>query len=126
MVFRFSFLVWSFCSLCLGADGEQNQFAGPETCTPCHRAISDSQSKTAMSNTWHGSAASSLPPDFHERKEEANGKVAYEVRRAGDLTEFSVVNAGRIKVTAPVRAMVGGKRHGLSFLLGMDQFGAFP
>ncbi|MGA7412072.1 MAG: hypothetical protein WBW33_16465, partial [Bryobacteraceae bacterium] len=76
-----------------------------------------------MANTWHGSVASSLPPDFHERKADANGKASYEVRRAGDLTEFSVVNAGRVKVTAPVRAMVGGKRHGVSFLLGMDQFG---
>ena len=123
MVFRFSFFVWSVCSLCLGSDGEQNQFAGAEACTLCHRAISDSQSKTAMANTWHGNVASSLPPDFHERKAETNGKTSYEVRRASNLTEFSVVNAGRVKVTAPVRAMVGGKRHGLSFLLGMDQFG---
>src|SRR5271165_1508624 len=126
MVFRFSFLVWSLCSLCLGSDGERNLFAGPEACTPCHRAISDSQSKTAMANTWHGSAAAFLPPGFYERKAETGGKASYEVRRAGDLIEFSVVSAGRVKVTAPVRAVVGGKRHGVSFLLEMDQFGGIP
>jgi predicted CXXCH cytochrome family protein len=123
MVFRLSFLVWSLCSLCPGSDGEQNQFAGPAACASCHRAINDSQSKTAMANTWHGSAGAFLPPDFYERKAEAGGKATYEVRRTGDVIELSVVNSGKAEVTAPVRAMVGGKRHGVSFLLGIHQFG---
>jgi tetratricopeptide (TPR) repeat protein len=126
MVFRVSFLVWSLCSLCLGSDGEQNQFAGAEACASCHRAINDSQSKTAMANTWHRSAAAFLPPDFYERKAETSGQATYEVRRTGDVIEFSVVKPGKVKVTAPVRAIVGGKRHGVSFLLGMDQFGGIP
>jgi tetratricopeptide (TPR) repeat protein len=79
-----------------------------------------------MANTWHGSTASSLPPNFDERKVDGSGKASYDVRRAGDHVEFSVVSPGREKLTAPVLAMVGGKRHGVSFLLGVDQFGGIP
>ncbi len=122
MVFRLSFLVWSLCSLGLGSDGEQNH-AGPAACASCHRAINDSQSKTAMANTWHGSAAAFLSPDFYARKAETSGKATYEVHRTGDVIEFSVVNPEKVRVTAPVRAIVGGKRHGVSLLLEMSQFG---
>jgi hypothetical protein len=33
------------------------------------------------------------------------GKAAYEVRRAGDVIEFSVVNPGNVRATAPIHAI---------------------
>jgi tetratricopeptide (TPR) repeat protein len=126
MVVRFSFWLLSLSALCFGAEGEQDQFRGPEVCASCHRVIADSQSKTAMANTWLGSGAAFLPPNFYEQKVEGTGKPTYDVRRAGDRVEFSVASAGKDKLTEPVRAMVGGKRHGISFLLGVDQFGGIP
>ncbi len=80
-----------------------------------------------MANTWHGSADPSLPAKFDESV--AEGKtdaLHYEVRRAGEHFEFSVAGAGPAKLTAPVDAIVGGKRHGLSFLLSLDQVGGIP
>jgi predicted CXXCH cytochrome family protein len=90
-------------------------YAGPEVCAPCHRAIFDTQAKTAMANTWHGNTTSLPSLKF------AENALHYEVRRAADHLEFSVAAAGKEKVTAQVNAMVGGKRHGLSFLIGLDQ-----
>jgi hypothetical protein len=123
MAHRFSFLVLSLAVLCPGAEGDQDQYAGAEVCRSCHRDLADSQSKTAMANTWHGAGAAFLPFHLDEKKTEGNGKVSYEVRRADEKLEFSVTNAGQRELTAPVHAVVGGKRHGISFLLGVDQFG---
>jgi tetratricopeptide repeat protein/PPIC-type peptidyl-prolyl cis-trans isomerase-like protein len=93
-----------------GAKAAQDHYVGAEVCAGCHRAIYDSQAKTAMANTWHGTTATLPPLKFDE------GALHYEVRRDGDRLEFSVG-----KVRAQVNEMVGGKRHGLSFLLGLDQ-----
>ena len=112
------FVALSVAGLCAGA--EQEHYAGSEVCAECHRPIYDTQAKTAMANTWHGNAATLPPLKFEE------GALHYEVRRAGDHVEFSVASAGKEKVTAQVSAMVGGKRHGLSFLLGLDQVGGIP
>ena len=123
MVHRFSFLVLSLAALCSGADGDQDQYAGAEVCGSCHRNLADSQSKTAMANTWHGGGAAFLPFHFDQKKTEGNGKASYEVRRADEKLEFSVTSAGKRELVVPVHAVVGGKRHGISFLLAVDQVG---
>jgi predicted CXXCH cytochrome family protein len=123
MLHRFLFLVLSLAALCSGAEGNQAEYAGPETCAPCHRSIADSQSKTAMANTWHGTGAAFLPSHFDEKKTEGDGKASYEVRRAGERLEFLVTSAGKSEWTAAVRAVVGGQRNGVSFLLGVDEVG---
>src|SRR5580658_4608378 len=123
MLYRFSFLVLSLAALSTGAERGQGEYAGPEVCTPCHRSIADSQSKTAMANTWHGTGSAFLPSHFDEKKTEGDGKASYEVRRANERLEFSVTSPGKNELTVPVRAVVGGQRNGLSFLLGVDQIG---
>jgi tetratricopeptide (TPR) repeat protein len=123
MLHRFLFLLLTLAAFCPGADVEQNQYAGPEVCASCHRGLADSQSKTAMANTWHGTGAAFLPSHFDEKKTEGNGKASYEIRRANERLEFSVTSPGKNELTVPVRAVVGGQRNGLSFLLGVDQIG---
>lgn len=72
-----------------------------------------------MANTWQGttlgSAAVLSPLKFTENA------FHYEVQQAGGRLEFSVTTAESPKLAAQVGAMVGGKRHGISFLLGLDQ-----
>ncbi len=127
MVVRSLFLVLSFFVVCLAAKTGKDGYAEPEICARCHPAIAAAQSKTAMANTWRGSIAASLPANFDEKKDEgASDPLHYEVRRSGDRLEFSVANAGKEKLTAPVQAVVGGNRHGVSFLLGLDRIGGFP
>src|SRR5579863_637417 len=126
MAHRVWFLVLSLAASCPGAKGDQDQYAGAEVCRSCHRDLADSQSKTAMANTWHGAGAALLPLHFAEKKTEGDGKASYEVRRAHEQLEFSVASAGKKELTAPVRAVVGGKRHGIIFLLGMDQMAGIP
>jgi hypothetical protein len=121
MIYRLPCLVLSLVALCLGAEVDQDQYAGPEVCASCHQEFANSQSKTAMANTWHGTGVAFLPSQFDEKKTEGNGKTSYEIRRANDGLEFSVTSPGTSGVTVPVHAVVGGQRNGLSFLLGMDQ-----
>jgi predicted CXXCH cytochrome family protein len=91
-----------FVSLC------SDQYTGPEVCATCHKAIAETQSKTAMARTWRGSSNTASTLNFDE------GALHYEVHG----NEFSVAS-----VKTHVDAMVGGDRHGISFLLGLDQFG---
>ncbi len=80
-----------------------------------------------MATTWHGSAAPTLPAPFDEKLTEGNTKpLQYEVRRGEARFEFSVSQAETGKVSAPVSAIVGGKRHGFSFLLNVDRIGQIP
>ena len=96
-------------------------------CAPCHRAIFETQSKTAMAKTWRGSKAGLTTLTFDEDKQGAHGDALhYEVRRSGDRVQFSIASGGKEKFTVPVQAMVGGERHGISFLLGLNQFDGFP
>ncbi len=68
--------------------------------------------------------ATLAPLTFDEGKDTASSKkVHYEVRRSGNIIEFSVASPPEPALTLPVQAMVGGERHGLSFLLGVDQLG---
>src|SRR5271155_2062180 len=123
MLHRFLFLLLTLAALCPGAEVDQDQYAGPEVCPSCHRGLADSQSKTAMANTWHGTGAAFLPSQFDEKKTEGNGKASYEIHRANKRLEFSVTSPGKSELTVPVHAVVGGQRNGLSFLLGVDQIG---
>ncbi len=100
-----------------GAQTPQNEYAGSETCARCHKAIFDTQSNTAMANTWHGSMALSAPLEIDEGK-----TLHYGVSKVGEHLEFSVTGGP----AAEVKAMVGGKRHGVSFLLGVSEVGGTP
>jgi predicted CXXCH cytochrome family protein len=109
MVFRIFVLTLGLQLLCLGSE----QYAGSELCAECHKSVSETQSKTAMARTWRGGER--MPPalQFDE------GPLHYEVK--GD--DFSVSGPGQAKLSAPVEALVGGDRHGISFLLRLDQLG---
>ncbi|MBV8476933.1 MAG: peptidylprolyl isomerase [Acidobacteria bacterium] len=79
-----------------------------------------------MANTWHGSVPSTFPPQFDIKKQEGTSDaVLYRVRRAPQL-EYAVKMPNGTSVSAPVETVIGGKRHGLSFLARIDQIDGMP
>jgi predicted CXXCH cytochrome family protein len=89
-------------------------------CSSCHQAIAASQSKTAMGKTWQSVGTSLLPADYHGR---ADG---YEIDRQRDGLVFSAAMPNGAKPTLPVKVVMGGDRHGLSFLLSIEKLGDIP
>ncbi len=74
-----------------------------------------------MALTWQGAVPASLPASYDKSKVE--GRVRYQLRRAGGRVVWSAQVAGEPRVDAPVEAVVGGPRHGLSFLARVTQIG---
>jgi tetratricopeptide (TPR) repeat protein len=127
LLLRVSFVIACLSSFCLGAETIEQHYIGPEVCASCHRAVSATQAKTAMANTWHGSSATFTTLNFDEDKNTVHGNALhYEIRQSGGHIQFSVASAGSGKLTEPVQAIVGGRRHGISFLLSLDQLGGLP
>ena len=69
-----------------------------------------------MAHTWQTEAAR----DYDEHVRE--GGIAYHVQRQ----TYEIKMADNSAVTLPVEAMVGGQRHGISFLTRIDQLGGIP
>ncbi len=75
-----------------------------------------------MAKTWQGTQTQALPPSFTERKTEGKGTQAtYQVERAGGRLEYSATLPDGTKLSLPVEVVMGGARHGLSFLERIEQ-----
>ncbi len=119
---RFFLLPIIAAGFCFAADMGTVPYAGPEVCSKCHKEIAATQMTTAMANTWRGALAPSLPANFDLKKSEgSNPAFEYEIRRVGNRFAFSVVSPGGANTTLPVEAVIGGKRHGMSFLPRIEQ-----
>lgn len=101
-----------------------------------------------MAKTWQGVGTQLLPAGYHGRAKEGTGKTfEYEIQRQSSGFVFSVTMPGNtktgpgntktgpgdaktgpggVKTSLPVKVIMGGERHGLSFLLSMDKLGAVP
>ena len=79
-----------------------------------------------MAKTWHGQMTPLLPRNYAGRaKEGREGAIDYEVRREGDRFLYSTALPRVPKVTLPVKVIMGGDRHGLSFLASIEKLGVF-
>lgn len=102
-------------------------YVGAEVCAQCHRGVAASQSKTNMALTWQAPATPLLPPGFNESKSEGPGApVEYRVREANGRLVYELKLPGRSSLIAPVEAIVGGRRHGISFLARVSEIGGLP
>jgi predicted CXXCH cytochrome family protein len=80
-----------------------------------------------MARTWQGAVTPLLPPGYHGRAKEGSTKaLEYEIQRQSGGFVFSATMPGGAKTTLPVKVIMGGERHGLSFLLSIDKLGAIP
>ncbi len=78
-----------------------------------------------MARTWLGSSAAFQESKFVEGSKDAaaSQEIHYDVRRSGEQILFSVTDDGSEALTLPVETMIGGKRHGISFLLTLREMG---
>lgn len=107
------------------AKGEH--YLGPETCALCHRQIAQTQSQTAMANTWQTGRTAWLARDFSARFTDGpDPAILSEVRRLADTFRSTVTLPGHPAQTVPVEAMVGGKRHGIGFLIRVPSIDGVP
>jgi len=115
-------------ALCFAADGGTGRYAGPEVCAKCHKDIALAQSTTAMAKTWDAGVTLPLPPGFNQKKIEGpDPALFYEVRALnGGKLEFSVAGPLGSKTVLPVEAVIGGKRHGVSFLARIRDLDSIP
>jgi hypothetical protein len=126
MAIRFGVLL-CLTSICLASDPSQEHYAGSQICSTCHKDIAAAQMTTAMANTWHGAVPSNLPPQFDAKKQEGSGApLLYRLRRVGSRLEYSVRMPDGTSLTLPVEAVIGGKRHGVSFLDRIKQMDGLP
>src|SRR5689334_21897670 len=102
--------------VCLGATlwAAVPGYVGAQVCATCHRDIAATQARTNMARTWHGSSPDVLPADYVATA--AEGALRYRVARQQGRTTFEVAVPGRTTMLAPVEVVLGGSRHGLSFL----------
>jgi predicted CXXCH cytochrome family protein len=111
-------------SACVAADAGATHYVGASVCITCHQDIGARQANTAMAKTWHGQVTPLLPGNYAGRATEGrDGALAYEVRREGDHFLYSTALPHVPKVTLPVQVIMGGDRHGLSFLASIDKLG---
>ncbi len=110
-------LLFSLLFVC--AYAAEPAYVGANTCSQCHRAIAVPQSKSNMGVTWQGATSSLLPPGYRRHKVEAG--VEYHFAQKGAAIEYGVQMPDRPGFTARVETIVGGKRHGLSFLVRVSE-----
>lgn len=91
-------------------------YAGAAACAQCHSDIAAVQRKSNMARTWQGVGETALPAGYQQSR--AEGRYSYHVRRGAAGVEFTVNGVG-----GAVESVVGGDRHGLSFLLRVKELG---
>jgi predicted CXXCH cytochrome family protein len=110
-------LLWATASNRLPA-ANSDAFLGRDVCAGCHKNLSASQSHTAMARTWQMPDTRKLPSPYAEDKREGpDPSVQYRVHRDARGFRYEVQLPGHPVTSMRVEALVGGDRHGLSFLL---------
>jgi tetratricopeptide (TPR) repeat protein len=107
------------------ARAQDDHYVGSDVCASCHRDIAASQAQTKMAQTWRGSSIA-FPESRFDEGTPSSEQIHYEFQRKGNQTLFSATKGGSAPWTAPVESMIGGKRHGISFLLTLDRINGLP
>jgi len=93
-------------------------YLGRQVCAGCHKQIAAAQVHTNMARTWRGVAPNpQVPAKYLEKHAEGPApEIQYQLQRAGQKLEYRVQMPGQPALELPIESMVGGDRHGLSFL----------
>ena len=121
---RLMYLLLMVSSLASAGDGG---YLGREVCAGCHKDIAKVQSGTNMARTWQEPAPQQRPVNYSETHTEGPApEIAYELKGTGPILQFRVQMPGQPVVGFPVETMVGGQRHGISFLLRVPALQGLP
>jgi len=112
----------------LGGAADNTGYVGRDVCTGCHASIAATQVKTNMARTWQGTAPNpQLPATYSETHAEGPPPdIQYSLKRVGDKLLYRVQMPGRPAQEFPIETMVGGSRHGISFLLRIPDIEGSP
>lgn len=121
---RLAYLLLMVCGV--GAAG--NGYVGRAGCAGCHKNIALSHLRTNMARTWQGvSVNKQLPANYSQTYQEGPAPaIDYALKRTGPNLEYRVQMPGRPPVEFPLEAMVGGDRHGISFLFRVPSLEGSP
>jgi predicted CXXCH cytochrome family protein len=106
-----------------GVDGRRRQLpveVGNRACKPCHEAIYDSYSRTAMART----SGPALPELIEGSFDHAPSRVSYRILRRGDAGILSYDRAGSpgLHGSQVLKYYIGSKTRGRTFLFDIDGF----
>jgi tetratricopeptide (TPR) repeat protein len=80
-----------------------------------------------MALTWQSPTTPLLPSSLNESTSEGPGSpIGYNVRLTGGKLVYQLTLPNGLPLIAPVESIVGGKRHGLSFLARVSEIGGQP
>jgi predicted CXXCH cytochrome family protein len=102
----------------------ENGYLGSAVCAGCHKEIALTQFQTNMARTWQGIGTQQLPANYSETHAEGPAPaIDYAVRRSGENAQYQVQLPGQAALEFPVEAVIGGKRHGVTFLYRIPALG---
>ncbi len=102
-------------------------YVGLDVCAGCHKSIALSQSRTNMARAWQGATARQLPANYSETHAEGPApEIEYAVSRKGPNLQFQVQMPGQPQLDFPVETVIGGERHGISFLFRVPALNGSP
>lgn len=100
------------------ASAGDSGYLGRDVCAGCHREIALTQFRTNMARAWQGVATPLLPADYSETFAEGpEPAIHYAIARTGGKLRFRVQMPGESQLDFPVESTIGGRRHGISFLV---------
>ncbi len=109
------------------ASAGESGYLGRDVCAGCHKDIAKLQSGTNMARTWQDPRTQQRPVNYSETHAEGPAPtIAYEIKGTGPSLQFQVQMPGQATVGFPVETMVGGSRHGISFLLRVPALQGLP
>ena len=121
-------LIYLLLSVSALAGAGESGYVGRDVCAGCHKNVAQVQSHTNMARTWQGTAINQqLPANYFETHEEGpSPQIKYAVKRAGQSLQYQVQMPGLPPQEFPVETMVGGDRHGISFLFRVPDLEGLP
>jgi predicted CXXCH cytochrome family protein len=103
-------------------------YVGRDACAGCHKSIFLSHVHTNMARTWQGVAINpQLPANYFETHAEGPAPaIEYALKRIGQSLQYRAQMPGQPPLDFPVESMVGGERHGISFLFRVPALDGLP
>jgi predicted CXXCH cytochrome family protein len=109
-----------------GAGG--SGYVGRDACAGCHKNIALTHLRTNMARTWRGVAMDpQLPAGYSGTHAEGPSPlIDYALIRTSQNLQYRVQMPGQPALDFPVETMVGGDRHGISFLFRVPALDGLP
>lgn len=110
-----------------GGEPAKSGYLGRDVCAGCHQDIASTQIRTNMARTWQGAMSPRLPAKYAETLTEGpEPPIRYTLENTGARLQYRVQLPGQPAQEFPIETIVGGDRHGISFLLRIPELDGLP